>query len=62
MCRKSLQIINLACFKEMTEEEERNNFLSSYISIVRIIFVILKTNGINFVQVWFVLPGMCSIV
>ena len=51
MCRKSLQIINLACFKEMTEEEERNNFLSSYISIVRIIFVILKTNGINFVQV-----------
>ena len=25
MCRKSLQIINLACFKEMIEEEERSN-------------------------------------
>ena len=25
MCRKSLQIINLAHFKEMIEEEERNN-------------------------------------
>ena len=25
MCKKSLEIINLACFKEMIEEEERNN-------------------------------------